>query len=364
MKIVADEEIPQLQHYFGGSNELVLKSGRSIAREDLIDADILIVRSITPVSESLLKNTSIKFVASVTTGYDHLDINYLDKNNIRWAIAAGCNATAVVEYVISVVATLQKQGLLPNKNINAAVIGVGHIGNQVVEKLKILGFEVVQCDPLRAMQDKSFASVPLENLQDLDFITLHTPLTNESNYPTYHMIEQNFLQRQKPGCVLLNTGRGAVINFSDLKQYGKHLHWCLDVWENEPRIDQEILQSSMISTPHIAGYSVQSKYRGVEMIYQAAVKKHIFPDNKITPLPYPVKEINFEKPITTWRDVILEIYDPMRTSQIMKDALLNNKTSFDFLRKNFIERFEFGYVKLLCNYLANENQIILSQLGV
>ena len=344
MKIVADENIPLITHYFGSSGTLLLKPGRSIVRDDLIDADMLLVRSVTQVNKALLENTSIKFVGSTTTGFDHLDIDYLNEIQIQWAIAAGCNAQAVVEYVVSVVAALQVKNILRRTNLRAGVIGVGRIGQRVVDQLKSLDFEVLVHDPIRAEQDKDFVSVELKDFVDLDLITLHTPLTRTGSYPTYHMIQKDFLQQQKSGCVLINSGRGEVIDFKDLKQYGQHLVWCLDVWEQAPQIDLDVLKQAVIATPHIAGYSVQSKYRGIEMIYQAAVSQHII-SNQVSPAEYPRKTISLPSHAIDWRDRVLKIYDPMLTTKVMKEALLSGDKTFDALRKEFVERYEFEFVE-------------------
>lgn len=346
MKIVADENIPLVDHYFGQYGDLLLKSGRTITHTDVLDADILLVRAVTPVNENLLRGSNIKFVGSTTAGSDHLDTEWLERKGIIWSVAPGCNAEAVAEYVICVIAALQKSHYLENKISRAGVIGVGHTGSEVVKKLVALGVEVVQCDPLRAEKEDNFSTAPVANFSELDLITLHVPLTQAGKYPTYHLIEKNFLHRQKQGCVLINTSRGAVIHTDDLKQYGKHLVWCLDVWENEPQIDLALMQSAFIATPHIAGYSLHSKYRGIEMIYQAACKSGIISKKNLTTIKFPEKEISFNREKVDWRDVALKIYNPLQTSQQMKETLLKNQHAFDELRKNFIERYEFEFVKI------------------
>lgn len=343
MKIIADQDIPFIKHYFDDANLVV---GRGLQQHQIKDADILLVRSITKVNEDLLGGTNVKFVASPTTGTDHFDIAYLDKAGISWANAHGCNAVAVVEYVICAIAALQKQGYLISDHLRAGVIGAGTIGSRVVEKLKLLGFEVLQCDPLRAEKEADFPHVPLEEFSDLDFISLHTPLTKDGAYPTYHMIQKTFLERQKKNTILMNTGRGAVIAFNDLKLYGEYLIWCLDVWENEPFIDIEVLDRAVIATPHIAGYTVQSKYRGIKMIYDAAVKQGFIRDRKVKPLVFPTQNIVFNAP-SDWRDAVLKVYDPRVTTNLMKQAILEDDevSTFDHLRKNFADhRHEFAYV--------------------
>jgi erythronate-4-phosphate dehydrogenase len=345
VKIVADENIPLVAHYFGQNAELVLKSGRSITRDDVSAADILLVRSVTKVDRLLLHDTSIKFVGSTTAGADHLDTEYMDQNGIAWSIAAGCNAEAVAEYVVCVVAVLQKKELLQRPRLRAGVIGVGHVGRLVVEKLIALGFDVVQCDPFRAEIESDFSHTDIADFHNLDFISIHVPLTHHGKHPSFHLIDKNFLQRQKQNCILLNAGRGEVISFADLKMHGNHLIWCLDVWENEPQIDLEILSSAFIATPHIAGYSVQSKYRGIEMIYHAAVEKNILPSSHvISDVKYPEKSIVMSENKITWQDVALEIFNPLTVTEWMKENILTQSRSFDELRKTFPERHEFAFV--------------------
>ncbi len=364
MKIVADEDIPNLQNYFGFANELILKPGREINSEDLLTADMLIVRSVTKVNQDLLQDSSVRFVGSVTTGTDHLDTAWMDEAGIQWAVAKGCNATAVVEYVVTIIAALQKMEILPNEKLRTGVIGVGEIGSQVVEILKMLGFSVIQYDPIRAMNEKDFISTPLEKFLDLDIVTLHAPFTREGSHPTYHMIEKYFLLQQKKNCVLVNASRGELIDSSDLLEYGQLLYWCLDVWEHEPYISLEMLETALITTPHIAGYSVQSKLRGIEMIYRLACEKNIIPAQNISSVEFPTKVYSFNNKQCTWQDVVLALFDPRNISQHMKDVLLgDSQETFDMLRKNFDERYEFGCVKLHDIVLNNEEMDCIKKLN-
>ncbi|HSW69657.1 MAG TPA: 4-phosphoerythronate dehydrogenase [Gammaproteobacteria bacterium] len=354
MKIVADENIPLVENFFSGHGELLLKPGRLISRTDLADANILLVRSVTRVDQELLKNTAIKFVGSVTSGADHIDIEFLNANNISWSAAQGCNAVAVSEYVVCVAAALQKMNFLQDKKIRAAVVGVGKIGQLVVDKFKILGFDVILCDPFQ----RDIISTAFEDLEDLDLISFHTPLTKTGDYPTFQLVQKAFLQKQKKNCILLNAGRGEVFSFDQLKKYGQDSVWALDVWENEPNIDIEVLKKTLIATPHIAGYSIQSKYRGIEMIYQAACDKNIISKQAVDIPVYPVKKISadFAK---DWRDVVLSIFDPMKATEKMK-----MENGFDEMRKKFSDRYEFKFVELENVRLPEEDRIILNHLGL
>ncbi len=340
MKIVADENIPLLEPFFGKNHELILKSGRAISADDVKDADILLVRSVTKVDEKLLAGSSVRFVGSTTTGFDHIDTPFLDAHHIQWAVAKGCNAQAVVEYVICVIAALQNKNFLSGAHLKAAVIGVGEIGSQVSQFLRKLGWQVLECDPFRARDEKDFPGVTLDQIQDVDFISIHTPLTRKGEYPTYHMIEKNFLQKQKKGAILLNTARGSVIDFNDLKKHGTHLHWCLDVWENEPDIDLDVLKTAMIATPHIAGYSIESKYRGMEMIYHEMIDRKILSSTANEVVIYPEHELS-ENFSTDWRQNALAYFDPFQSTNEMKLAIFQQHQKFDILRKSFSNRHEF-----------------------
>ncbi len=325
MKIIADEKIPLVQDYFGKNNELILKPGRTLSHDDVKEADMLLVRSVTRVNETLLKDTAVKFVGSVSAGIDHLDIEWLNKKNIMWRAAQGSNAAAVAQYVLCVIAALQKMKLLAEKNLRAGVIGVGFVGKEVVEKLKMLGIEVFQNDPFRADAEKDFISTSLEKFNEFDLILLHTPLTRDGKYPTHHLIDKNFLKKQKKHSVLLNAGRGAVIDSDALKKYGKHLVCCLDVWENEPNIDREILNFATIATPHIAGHTIQAKNRATKMIFDAAVNAGFGVKCKFN---------------------VKNIYSGMTLDPVfVTEEFKKFPEEFDRLREKFGKRDEFKFVK-------------------
>ena len=364
MKIVADENIPALANYFGSADELVLKRGRDITRNDLLDADVLLVRAVTRVDRDLLDNTKVKFVGSAATGIDHLDTQWLEQANIKWYAARGSNAVAVAEYVTAVIAACQKMQYFPAKKLRAGVIGVGRIGSLVVEKLTILGFDVICCDPLRTKTDSTFVSTDLSEFRRLDLITVHTPLTHEGEYPTYHLIDRDFLLRQQKNCILINSARGAVIDFLALKEYGDPLYWCLDVWENEPVIDFGVLIKASIATPHIAGYSVQSKLRGIEMVYQAALASNIITPVAATP-QVEKRVLDFAHAVVDWRDVVLKVFDPRDETQVMTAALIANgdDKTFDDLRKHFNRRDEFAFVDVQNAQLSEEDRRMLTALG-
>lgn len=369
MKIVADRYIPYIQDYFNSISELVLLPGRSITHEACKDADVLLVRSITPVNEALLANTKVKFVGSVTAGHDHLDTAWLDQANIAWTAAAGFNAPPVADYVVSCVAALDIKQLLPQKRRKAVVIGVGHVGQLVEAYLKKLNFDVLVCDPLRAETEKDFTSISLDEITDVDLITLHVPLTKSGTHPTYHFIDKDFLRRQKSGCVLINASRGSVVNSIDLMQYGAHLLWCLDVWEHEPIVDTMILEQAFIATPHIAGYSVQSKIRGIDMIYRALCAQEFIQNAAQISHEMPTQILSFAGSDHHWQDIVLGVFNPLVMTEMMRSVLLpvakeERGHLFDELRHQFNYRYELGFTTVIDAQLKKIDDSIVETLGV
>jgi len=367
MRIIADSHIPYLKDYFAGYGDLILKPGRLITQADTKNADILLVRSITPVDAQLLKDSTVNFVGSVTAGADHLDTKWLDEVGIRYSVASGFNAPPVADYIISVMAALIKKDLLPKSTFKVGVIGIGNVGRLVVDRLKLFDCDIFLCDPLRAQKEQDFTSVDLDDLSDLDLISLHVPLVRGGDNPTYHFINKAFLQRQKPGCILLNASRGAVINSDDLLQYGAHLNWCFDVFEKEPGINQTILAKSLIATPHIAGYSRQSKIRGVDMIYRIACEQGIITPKAINPIEMPQQTLRFAAKTPTWEDIVLGIFNPLLITTMMRSTLLNateHGPLFDEMRNQFNYRYEFAYTKVSSYQLAAKDQLFLEKLGM
>ena len=367
MKIVADERIPFIKNYFEDAGDLVLKPGRAMSPADVKDADMLVVRSITPVNEALLKGSRVKYVGSVTAGHDHLDTAWLDQAGIAWEVAEGFNAPPVADYVMCVVAALQRKQLFQEKGMRVAVIGVGNVGQLVADRLKLLDFKVVTCDPLRAASDPQFKSTTLSEIADCDLITLHVPLTKAGTHPTYHMIDKTFLSRQMPESILLNTSRGSVINFDDLKKAGAHLYWCFDVWEHEPHIDKKILERAMIASPHIAGYSLQSKIRGVDMIYQKAIEKKWIQPAQLYKQEMPRQTLTFAGAKHHWQDMVLGVFNPLVMTAMMRNMLLPAESTgvlFDDLRHQFTYRHEFGFTSVSGATLANEDIRMLARLGM
>ena len=333
MKIVADDQIPFLEELFPDA-VLIRKPGEAICRADLIDAEVLLVRTVTRVDRSLLHGTPVRFVGTATAGYDHLDTDWLAERGIVWACAPGANATAVAEYVLCVIAALRTRHQLSGQRLRAGVIGVGRVGSRVAQVLAEIGFEVIVNDPPRVLREPGFHSRALAEWTDLDLICVHAALTRQGPHPSYHLLDDEFFQRQKPATVLLNAARGAVIDTTVLLRQ-THLTLCLDVWEHEPHICLELLKRATIATPHIAAYSVDAKRRVSVMLYQQA--------QPLFGLPNPTLPLDLNRTdrltATGWEKQALGIFNPLEYTEKMKEYLLADPKEsafrFLYLRKTY-----------------------------
>ncbi len=371
MKIVADENIPLLKEYFGGVVEVVAKPGRNISPKDLHDADALLVRSVTTVNRQLVEHSALKFVATATAGCDHVDQEYLAAEGIAFSYAPGCNATAVVEYVLAALDILtERQGSALNKR-QVGIVGKGQVGGRLFQTMERLGVDVCACDPLLAAQDTQadhrYYSVD-ELIQRSDVICLHTPLITDGPYPTHHLIDERRLQAMKSGTILINAGRGAVINNTALKQSLTHrddLAVVLDVWESEPDVDSQLMSQVALATPHIAGYSLDARIRGTEMIYRAFCHYFDVPPQvrlpAINPLPV-LKQLRFTAGrcfASTCATAIRAIYDIRRDDAAMRRDLMMSESAqrrkaFDDLRKHYPARREFNTLQVQLKDCAPE----------
>lgn len=347
MKIVADQNMLMVEEFFGHLGAIVYLPGRQISAADIADADMLLVRSVTRVDRALLEGSSVSFVGSATIGTDHVDQVYLAEQGIRFAHAPGCNANAVVQYDLSVLSNLQPDW----QGCTVGIVGCGNVGARVYRTLKSLGVNCLVYDPfLSAEQIPDL--VDFQSVLAADIICVHTPLTTEGPFPTKHLFNAQVLAGLSENTLLINAGRGAVIDngaLLELLKSGSTLRVALDVWEPEPNIDTELLERVLLATPHIAGYSREGKIRGTEMLaedyYQWSGKAAV------------EKTVTAEKTSGIVRgedlsQIILAAYDIADDDRRMREAIGILSTSsrsdsvaeiFDRLRKDYPQRHEFTY---------------------
>ena len=269
MIITIDRAIPYWKDAFSGLGEIRPFSGRDLRKETFRDADVLIVRSITPVDSSLIEGSSVRFVAAASAGIDHIDQQYLKTKGIGFGYAPGCNANSVAEYIATALCVFASRRGWNLQEKSIAVIGVGNVGSLVEQKARAFGMDVLLCDPPLRDRTHDPKYKDFEEVLGADFLTFHVPLVKKEPYPTLHMLDRSILDGLSPNQVLINSSRGAVFSNQDLKaalQRKKIEGAVLDVWEDEPQIDYSLLDLVDIGTPHIAGSSLDGKIRATEMV--------------------------------------------------------------------------------------------------
>jgi len=365
MKIVADENIPFVKECFSSIGDVHLTGGRQITSEIVSDASILLVRSITKVNEQLLAGSSVKFVATATIGTEHIDTEFLQQAGIGFSSAPGSNANSVAEYIVAALLAVAKKHKFTLDGKSIGIIGVGNVGSKVAKKTVALGMKVLLNDPPLKRQSRHDKYLPIEKLYDCDFITMHTPLTTDGPDKTFHLAGVDFFNSLKDGAFFLNTSRGAVADTTAIKSAlacGKLGGCVLDVWENEPNIDNQLRLKADISTPHIAGYSFDGKVGGMIMIYNAACKhfgigiepKHTAGDFLEKP---PVPQITIDdvsaNEQTILGDTVQQVYVINRVDFNTREILLvpqeERREFFDDLRKNYPVRREFQNTEIILN---------------
>ncbi|MBQ4305588.1 MAG: 4-phosphoerythronate dehydrogenase [Bacteroidales bacterium] len=270
LKIVVDDMIPFIEGVFEPYAEVVYMAGEEISREDVIDADALILRTRTRCDASLLDGTAVRFIASAAIGTDHIDFDYCNSHGIVVRNAIGCNAGGVMNYVFSALYGCASRKAIPLEGKTMGIIGVGNVGKRVERMANYLGFKVLRNDPPRAEAEGRDGFCDLDTLlESSDIITLHVPL----DASTRDMADASFFSKMRDGAFLINTCRGEVIVEEDLIAARPHLGpVIIDTWRHEPRINRELMDVTDIATPHIAGYSYAGKQNGTAMAVRAVAR--------------------------------------------------------------------------------------------
>lgn len=358
MKIIVDENITYGEEAFSLFGEVFLHPGREITNEIVKDADVLIVRSITNVNEDLLKDSKVKFVGTATIGFDHIDTEYLKEKDIYFTTAIGCNSYAVAEYVMSSLAYFIK-----NKNFSImyksiGIIGLGNIGSIIEKYANCLGLKTVLNDPplKRKTNDPKYRS--LEEALNCDIVTLHVPLNKTGIDKTLHLINEESLKLLKPGTILINSCRGPVIDNQALKSRLKtyqDIYTVLDVWENEPYADLELLKLVDLATAHIAGYSYEGKVNGTKIISDKLawfLNENMTWNAKKLVVSNPMIKLDSPDIDTLLTNLFEHIYDINFDSEQLKSYSNDNiddfVRNFDLIRKNYPFRRE------LSNFFVNQ----------
>lgn len=363
MKIYADENMPYVKDFFAELGEVRLVNGRTLTADQMSDADVLLVRSVTKVNQQLLsKSPKLKFVGTATIGTDHVDQLYLQQRGIGFSSAPGCNAQSVVEYVLSSIFVLAEKYQWNLQQKTVGVVGVGNIGRVLVSALQALSIKVLCCDPQRAVTEPDFPHIPFEELlPQLDIVSFHVPLVKTGPDATVDLLNSRTLKLLKADCAVINACRGEVTNNDALltdaqcteAQSGQKRPLVLDVWANEPEPDLRLIPFTEIATAHIAGHSIEGKARGTEMLYQALCQQlglspaktlaQVLPEPQVSEL-----KINSNFGLLDVQNLSRLLYDVRRDDALFRFYMMqDNKTQgFDWLRKSYPPRREYSSVRL------------------
>ncbi len=370
IKIIADDKIPFLRGVLEPFAEVVYLPGVQISAADVARADALITRTRTRVNRELLEGSRVKFVATATIGYDHIDTGYLESRGIKWTNAPGCNSGSVMQYVAAALSWLGDHRGIRFQNTTLGIIGVGHVGTKVARMARALGMRLILNDPPRQRKEGSDEFVGLDTLlEQSDIVTMHVPLNKEGEDKTLGMVDEHFIRKLRRGAFLINSSRGPVVVDKALKEgleSGHPAGAVLDVWNHEPGIDRELMDLAAIVTPHIAGYSADGKANGTAMSVQAIAR---FFDLPLTDW-YPSEVPDPADPVI---DIPSEMADKeeilrraiMHTYPIQRDDknLRANPHKFEQLRGEYPVRREFGSYAVRMEREDPETEIRLKQLN-
>ena len=370
MKIVIDDKIPYVKGAFEPFAEVVYLPGKETTPEVVKDADAIITRTRTKCNRNLLEGSAVKFIATATIGFDHIDTEYCKEAGIEWTNAPGCNAGSVNQYIASALFSwsMRKRNDLAGKTIG--IVGVGQVGSRVAKLCQTIGMNVLLNDPPRERAEGPEQFVSLKTIQqEADIITFHVPLNMEGEDATFHMVNEDFMQNLGKTPLLINSCRGEVfdteavynaLEASDISEV------IIDCWENEPELDLELLNLAEYGTPHIAGYSKDGKANGTKMSVQAVSRFFNLgiddwePSGVETP-ENPIINIdgNQRREYSILAEAILSTYDIENDDEALREA----PHLFEKLRGDYPVRREFTSFTIKAKNIENSTLNKLKELG-
>ena len=370
MKIIADDKIPFLKGALEPFAEVIYIPGNQIRREIIMDADALLIRTRTKCNGDLLEGTSVRFIGTATIGFDHIDTNYCIKNKIFWTNAPGCNSSSVQQYIAAALSRISSNTGYRLKGKTLGIVGVGNVGSKVGNFARSIGMSVLLNDPPRARQEGNQNFHSLETvLTESDIVTVHVPLNMVGRDVTYHLFNEERFKKLNKKALFINSSRGEVMDTEALKKFlysGKIGGAVLDVWENEPDIDLELMQKVLIATPHIAGYSADGKANGTAMVVNSLNKYFSLSDRNWYPenIPLPAStEISIDCRDKTIEELVIEAV--IHTYNIDEDSarLRRSPSDFEKLRGDYPLRREFSSYSVKLINGSEEFQKVLKAIG-
>lgn len=366
LTIVIDDAIVEAKTLFQSLGKTIIVPGREITQY-AAQADALIIRSRTHITaEFLAQYPQIRFIGSSIVGLDHIDLNACTQAGVHFYSAQGCNARSVAEYVITQVVAYAYQQHRPLNSLAMAIIGVGHVGKQVQQLAQVLGIHCYLNDPYRQENEPDFNHTSLDIcLQQADIITLHTPLTHQDQYPTYHLINATNLTHIKPNALFINAARGDIVDETALCTRAD-LKLIIDCWHNEPHINATLLALSQLATPHIAGHAWDAKYRGGYLAACALADWSGQAQPTYQPMP---THIHLQPPqnthaLTQLHALLQQAYDYQNDDQHLRHANeITRAHIFEDYRRHYPIRREWTELTVHIQTLTKELHTIIPLLG-
>lgn len=279
LKWVIDDVIPHTAALRALMGDVSILAGRDITASAIADADILLVRSITPVDEQLLSGSPVQFVGTATAGIDHFDVEAIERLGVAWSAAPGSNAVSVVEYVLCALAT---SGWFERvvSGCPVGLIGLGQVGERLARRLTQLGCQVLAYDPLLVDWPSGIRRAELDEVIRQPVISLHASLHDQGAYASRGMLDADraeqmiaALSERDDGGLLINAGRGDLMTLEALTRLVDS-PWVviLDTWPGEPSLDTDLLSRCDWVTPHIAGHSLKARENGSDLLALAIAR--------------------------------------------------------------------------------------------
>lgn len=248
-------------------------------KNDASDADVILVRSATKVDKAYIDNAGkMKLVIRGGVGLDNIDVEYCGKKGIMVKNTPEASTIAVAELVFALMLGITRNIVRAHNSTKngqwakdlkgselygktLGIVGLGRIGTEVAKRAKAFGMNVIACEKHDRPSEYAHVMPMNDVLVKSDFITLHVPLTNE----TEGMINRQMLKKMKDGVILINTARGGLINENDLAEAlksGKVRFAGLDVYRNEPPADSPLLSlENVLLTPHLGAQTSENMRR-------------------------------------------------------------------------------------------------------
>ncbi|MBE2274083.1 MAG: hydroxyacid dehydrogenase [Flavobacteriales bacterium] len=265
--------------------------------------DGIIIRSRIPVDKNFLEHAkNLKFIARVGAGMENIDVEFAKSLGIKLISSPEGNRDSVAEHVVGMLLIVMNRLFIASNEVKNGIwkreenrgdellgktfgiIGYGNMGKAVAKRLSGFGVKVIFHDILPNLSDEYGTQVSLETIKnEADILSLHLPITPETHY----IVDEKFISEMKKNFYFVNTARGKNVKTSDLVealQSGKIKGAALDVLEYEKSSFENLDTSTSLSasenedlkfllssekaivTPHIAGWTIQSKEKLAQVI--------------------------------------------------------------------------------------------------